>query len=426
MARVRCCTDLDKTVLTQNFDKRSWCSVSPDEDWNFYWASVVTVRSIFNPSNDHPRLTDNQVINHFPNHYELTRKDLMVKNIKRYRRELEKDGNLLCEKDDTGVHKYLDFIPVTYMMPADYNLFADDFRRDPNHTWIMKPAARAQGKGIFLINKMSQIKKWSRDGKSIPAAAPTRETFVISKYIDNPLLIGGKKFDLRLYVLVTSFKPLKCYLYRLGFGRFCTVKYISSSNDIDNMFVHLTNVSYQKQSEDYNSIHGGKWSIDNLRLYLEGTRGKKLTDRLFDEMCWIIVHSLRAASAVITSDRHCFECYGYDIIIDDNLKPWLIEVNASPSLTSTTANDRIMKFKLINDVLNIVVPNGDIPDIRNKFANSAPEVLGNFDVLYDEEQACCELNDKDYREQKARGGIVPLISKTGMALNKAKQSSAWR
>jgi tubulin polyglutamylase TTLL1 len=73
------------------------------------------------------------------------------------------------------------------MMPADYNLFADDFRRDPNHTWIMKPAARgdllpidicllwktlicsAQGKGIFLINKMSQIKKWSREGKSIPA-----------------------------------------------------------------------------------------------------------------------------------------------------------------------------------------------------------------------------------------------------------------
>ena len=115
-----------------------------------------------------------------------------------------------------------------------------------------------------------------------------------------------------------------------------------------------------------------------------------------------------------------------DIIIDDNLKPWLIEVNASPSLTSTTANDRIMKFKLINDVLNIVVPNGEIPDIRNKFTNSTPENLGNFDVLYDEEQACCELNDKDYREQKARGGIVPLVSKTGMALGKTKQASAWR
>ena len=101
-----------------------------------------------------------------------------------------------------------------------------------------------------------------------------KETYVISKYIDNPLLIGGKKFDLRMYILVTSYRPLKCYWYlitltfiikssfklcltknfnylnryRLGFARFCTVKYTSSANDIDNMFVHLTNVSYQKQS----------------------------------------------------------------------------------------------------------------------------------------------------------------------------------
>ncbi len=98
-------------------------------------------------------------------------------------------------------------------------------------------------------------------------------------------------------------------------------------------------------------------------------------------------------------------------------------MNVSPSLTSTTANDRIMKFKLINNVLDIVVPNGEIPDIRN---NSTPDVLGNFDVLYDEEQACCELNDKDYREQKARGGIVALISKNDLPLGKNKQASAWR
>lgn len=65
------------------------------------------------------------------------------------------------------------------------------------------------------------------------------------------------------------------------------------------MFVHLTNVSYQKQSDDYNSIHGGKWTVDNLKLYLEGTRGKEVTDRLFDEIAWIIVHSLKAVSVSI-------------------------------------------------------------------------------------------------------------------------------
>ena len=72
----------------------------------------------------------------------------------------------------------------------------------------------------------------------------------------------------------------------------------------------------------------------------------------------LIVHSLKAVAPVMVSDRHCYECYGYDIIVDDALKPWLIEVNASPSLSSTTASDRVMKYKLINDIINVVLPPG--------------------------------------------------------------------
>ena len=66
------------------------------------------------------------------------------------------------------------------------------------------------GRGIFLINRLSQIKKWSKDSKT-----PQRN-YVISKYLDAPLLIGGKKFDLRLYVLVTSYRPLKVYISTQG------------------------------------------------------------------------------------------------------------------------------------------------------------------------------------------------------------------
>ena len=57
------------------------------------------------------------------------------------------------------------------------------------------------------------------------------------------------------------------------------------------------------------------------------------------------------------NDRHCFECYGYDVLIDDTLKPWLVEVNASPSLSTTTEDDRILKLSLLRDIYNIVANN---------------------------------------------------------------------
>jgi len=60
--------------------------------------------------------------------------------------------------------------------------------------------------------------------------------------------------------------------------------------------------------------------------------------------------------SVIINDKHCFELYGFDVLIDEALKPWLIEINASPSLSTTTDNDRIMKTQVITDMFNIVVP----------------------------------------------------------------------
>ena len=57
--------------------------------------------------------------------------------------------------------------------------------------------------------------------------------------------------------------------------------------------------------------------------------------------------------------------YGFDVMIDSDLKPWLIEVNASPSLTSTTTSDRMLKTEVIDDLLNIVCPDGEIPDVKS-------------------------------------------------------------
>lgn len=60
MSKLKYACDFDKSVLTNNFDARGWINVSPDEDWNFYFASVTTIRSIFNVDNGY-RLSDDQV-----------------------------------------------------------------------------------------------------------------------------------------------------------------------------------------------------------------------------------------------------------------------------------------------------------------------------------------------------------------------------
>ena len=148
----------------------------------------------------------------------------MVKNLKRHKKNWEKEG-----KFDEA--QEMDFFPVTYNMPGEYSLFVEEFKRQPNSIWIMKPIGKCQGKGIFLFTKLPQVSQWKSEYRWKPDN-PQAEPYVVQKYINNPLLVGGKKFDLRIYVLVTSYSPLTAYLYRTGFARFTHHRYSSNPEDI--------------------------------------------------------------------------------------------------------------------------------------------------------------------------------------------------
>ncbi|KAL0219090.1 hypothetical protein P9112_004743 [Eukaryota sp. TZLM1-RC] len=374
--------DSERSVVVSSFEKRGWNRSSSDEDWNVYWASVHTIKHIFNPETRY-RLSDEQLINHFPNHFELTRKDLLVKNIKRYRKELEREGNPLADRLSNGEYVQLELVPATFSLPAELPLFLDHYRRNSNTLWILKPSARAQGHGVFIVNKMSQLQKFVKRWNNNTNVS-ARDSYVASKYIHNPLLIGGRKFDLRLYVLVTSYRPLQAFIHRHGFARFCTQQYSMDLNSLDNHFVHLTNIAIQKTNSDYNSENGCKWSVANLRVYLEQVYGLEASNKCFDEIEFVIEHSLRSCQNVIVNDKHCFECYGYDIIIDADLRPWLIEVNASPSLSATTTSDRVMKVSVISDVLKIVAPTSNISARAVKGLGQDLD-LGGFFVLVNDQ-----------------------------------------
>lgn len=400
-------TDFDKWVLLTSFEQRGWARADDDDDWDFYWASVHSVRQLFNPDTGR-RLADHQVVNHFPNHYELTRKDLMARNIKRYRKEAERtlemqkqafesSGGVVIPSATDDHELPTEWVPTTFALPSDYALFVEEFRRNPNATWIAKPTGKAQGRGIFLVSKLNQLKKWSGGQKTSVNSGFFREPYIISKYIQDPLLVGGKKFDLRLYVLVTSYRPLKVYFYRGGFCRFCVEQYSTDVAEIDNVFVHLTNVALQKQSEEYNSRTGGKWAIEDLLLFIESTRGALAKDKLLSDMEAVIVHSLKAVQGVMINDRHCFEMYGFDILLDSSLRPWLLEVNASPSLSVTTTEDRLLKLRLIHDVLSVVIASRAAG--ANTEGGGLPSEFGGWVSLIDESR---QQREEEIRRNSGR------------------------
>ena len=124
-----------------------------------------------------------QKVNHFPRTQELTRKDLLARTLAGLR---EMHGPSAC-----------DFFPTTYVLPSDAEACHQAMQRE-RALWIVKPIASSRGRGISIVQQPHQL---------------PQDDVVVSKYVANPLLIDGFKFDLRLYVLVTSFNPLEAFLY---------------------------------------------------------------------------------------------------------------------------------------------------------------------------------------------------------------------
>ncbi|CAF4264552.1 unnamed protein product [Rotaria socialis] len=307
-----------------------------------------------------------QRVNHFPRSYEMTRKDRLYKNVQKMQQE-------------KGI-KNFNFIPTTFLLPYEFEDFSAAFQREKG-IWIIKPVASSQGKGIFLINHPDQV--------------PLDENLVISRYIDNPLLIDGYKFDVRIYVAVTSYDPLVAYLYEEGLTRFATVKYDPNSRSIKNAFMHLTNYSVNKRSHRYVRCDdpdiedfGNKWSMSAMLRLLkaEGKDTFSLMMAIEDVVIKTLLSvesQISAASRMFVPTRgNCFEVYGFDILIDDELKPWVLEVNLSPSLGCDAPIDLKIKTHMICDLLNLTsMPCTDPAIYSNKQRQQKNESVSQSDQL---------------------------------------------
>lgn len=178
---------------------------------------------------------------------------------------------------------------------------------------------------------------------------------------------------MRIYVLLYGINPLKIYLYEEGLARFATSQYKKPKrSNMKNMFMHLTNYSINKASTDFvqnenedGSGEGHKRSLAQVYSAIAAKEGAdkvaalkaKIKDVLIKTLITgepSLKHLYRSCQPEDLENQLCFQILGFDIMLDANLKPWLIEVNHAPSLATDSTFDLRIKQKLVEDTIRLL------------------------------------------------------------------------
>ncbi|CEG42174.1 tubulin polyglutamylase [Plasmopara halstedii] len=359
---------------------------------NVHWIDVPDILPTFTG------LLPYQKVNHFPGMANLACKSKLARNLERMKKLFPDEFN---------------FVPRTWILPFDKYDFQQNFNAEglSQRTFIVKPDHMCQGRGVFLTRNLAQI--------------PRGDVLVAQQYVARPLLIDGKKFDLRIYVLVTSCSPLRVYIFNDGLVRMCTADYVTPNADnLEQRFMHLTNYAVNKHSSNFETNKGDnaegtgskrslKWFFSWLKERLASDKVDRLWDQIGD-ICLKTILSVqptlaqeykstfsknlrRTNSASRSGPRACdkgdevvenrgkstrpgsandagnhinepfstsssaplscsFALLGMDVLIDEKLKPWLLEVNHLPSFGCDSLLDWSVKEPLISqtfDILNI-------------------------------------------------------------------------
>uniref|UniRef100_A0A0G4HPE6 Tubulin--tyrosine ligase-like protein 9 n=1 Tax=Chromera velia CCMP2878 TaxID=1169474 RepID=A0A0G4HPE6_9ALVE len=191
--------------------------------------------------------------------------------------------------------------------------------------WIYKPTDNTahNGRGIFLHTEES-VKRGIEEGTLCGRAA------LMQRYIPNPLLVKGRKFDLRLYMLIANVSPA-LVLYHDGIVRVSPEEFDPSKLSLDS---HITNVERVKHNPDV-KLTDFVWTLPQLQ--------QELTEAGLAPPDWVestlkpqvrkmVRESFQATRAQMSVRPRYFALQGVDVMVDSDLRPWLLEIQKSPSM----------------------------------------------------------------------------------------------
>lgn len=265
--------------------------------------------------------------------------------------------------------------------------YKEILEKNDEKLWIVKPGENTnRGKGIKVCSSVEDV-------FDIVSYPKENRTYVIQKYIEKPLLINKRKFDIRCFGLVTSFNNnIQGYFYPEGYIRTAS-KEFSLKNC--NKFIHLTNDAVQKNSEEYGKFEpGNKLNYGELQQYLnqESPNLKfNFEKQINSQIRTIVAETFEATASILDPHRklHTFELLGYDFMVDSNFHVWLIEVNTNPCLELGCS----YLSKLIPNVLNntfkltldqIFCPNVDAKKFQKWIPDS--DIKNKFELVFSEQQ----------------------------------------
>ena len=261
--------------------------------------------------------------------------------------------NYLCRKTPFvyGIQKimkfypnYFNFLPKSFILPFQDVEFVTEFAQLLKK-YIIKPDGGSFGRGITIIHPGQTY--------NTPKGLSVAQEFIDSFLLDNT------KFDLRIYCLVSSINPLKIYVYRDGVARFCSEKFTSDGS----IYSQLTNVALNKDRPgiDISKISQlisdvfpkmASMGIDIDLLW------KKIDNAITLSIISVYGSLLRGEQKRCPSKSYsrCFQLLGFDVLLDKNLNPWILEVNYRPSLKFYRGKERRMKVGMLKDLMKIACP----------------------------------------------------------------------
>eukprot|EP00826_Nyctotherus_ovalis_P017319 TRINITY_DN15096_c0_g1_i2.p1 TRINITY_DN15096_c0_g1~~TRINITY_DN15096_c0_g1_i2.p1 ORF type:complete len:266 (-),score=59.83 TRINITY_DN15096_c0_g1_i2:307-1104(-) len=242
-----------------------------------------------------------------------------------------------------------------------------------HNLWLLKPSELNRGRGISVFDSLEVMKSLIVEhvNELKKSKNTTSASFVVQKYIEQPLLIGRRKFDIRVWVLLTQTHEF--HLFREGYVRTSSVPFSISPSNLSDKFVHLTNNAIQKDSGSYGLYESGnQLSFFDFRNYLRDLSHSELDfDKdIFADIKNIVKKSMYAVRKKMDSEnrRYSFEIFGYDFILDADFNVWLIEANTNPCLEETSELLQTLIPRMLDDAFKLtldqvfpsVIPTGEV------------------------------------------------------------------